>query len=99
MKKYYILMCSGECIAVNAKDKPTAFSIAAESLGYHDGIFEDDGEDGFDDFMENLNMCEWKDDEFRIIENYKLDGSDRCQYFPADTPYDLEVFTNLHLDR
>lgn len=92
-------MCSGECIEVQAIDKPDAFVLASKILGYYDGIYNEDDEDGFDDFMENLNMCEWKDDEFRIIENYKLDGKDRCQYYPADTPYDLELFANLQLTK
>lgn len=91
-------MCSGECIEVEAIDKPSAFAMASKILGYYDGIYDEDG-DGFDDFMVNLNMCEWKDDEFRIIENYKLDGNDRYQYHPADTPYDLELFANLQLTK
>ena len=56
---YYVLLVDGNCYKINAEDKITAWKILSEQLAY----------DSFDEFLDDLNICEWKENGSRFLQN------------------------------
>lgn len=84
--EYYIMMIDGSCVRVIASDKVTAFCKASDRLEY----------ESFDDFLTDINLCEWKDSENRIVESYS-DGKTHTVRLPIDSPYELMDYSKLNL--
>lgn len=96
---YYIMLVGGHCQVVSAPTKTDALVLAAQMFQFHydwEDLFDDDSE--FDNFIANVNYIEWKDDNYRHLENYMETAKNRrFQKFPSDTPYFLSEYINLKL--
>lgn len=80
MTTFFILMVDGQCLRIESESQHKAFDIASDRLGY-DSNFE---------FLDDLNLCEWKNEESRIIQDFANGGITK---FDIETPYQLEPYT------
>lgn len=88
---FFIMLTDARTIKVRASSLANAFDKAAIHFGYATNI-DDEEEFGWDDFLQNINMVEYKTPTERIIQNFKTDGLK--QICPVDTPYVLEKYTD-----
>lgn len=80
---YYLMTTAGECVHTKSIDKVSAFVKAAQLLDYD-----------FDDFLDNINIVEWKDSENRIVESYS-EGRTQTIRFPIYSEYQLKDYVNI----
>lgn len=81
MITFFFLMVDGQCIKVEAESLHKAFDIVPNKLGY-DSYFE---------FIDDLNLCEWKDGFARNVQDFANGGI--IHKFDVNTSYQLEPFT------
>lgn len=79
MTEFYALFVDGTCLKVKAETKPEALDMFFELLNYDD----------ISDFFDDLNLVEWKSQEFRFIYDYPNKNTLK---FPSNTPYQLESY-------
>lgn len=80
MTTFFILMVDGQCLRIDSESQHKAFDIASDRLGYESDF----------EFLDDLNLCEWKDDEFRYIQDF---ANGTITKFDVATPYQLESHT------
>lgn len=81
--KFYIMLIDGRCTSIIADDKVDAFIKASAHFAMD-----------FDDFLDDVNLCEWKDEENRILEAYNGQRY-QTERFPINSSYQLEEYENL----
>lgn len=79
---FYFLLTDSRCICVESDDYKSALFDAFNKFRYDD-YFE---------FIDDLNLVEWKDGTDRVILNY-ITGVKHT--FDRDSKYHLESFTNI----
>lgn len=89
---FYIMLTDARTIKVQANSLTNAFDKAAIQFGYATNIDDDEDESSWDEFLENINMVEYKTPTERIVQNFKTDGLK--QIFPVDSPYVLDKYTD-----
>lgn len=85
LTEYYIMTIDGRCFCFPAKDKVSAFCIAARQFEY----------ESFDEFLGDVNLCEWKDEEHRIVEWYSGNET-TTERFNVNSPYQLKEYCKLY---
>lgn len=88
---FYIMLTDARTIKVQANSLTNAFDKAAIHFGCATNI-DDEDESSWDEFLENINMVEYKTPTDRIVQNFKTDGLK--QIFPVDSPYVLDKYTD-----
>lgn len=88
---FYIMLTDARTIKVQANSLTNAFDKAAIHFGCATNI-DDEDESSWDEFLENINMVEYKTPTERIVQNFKTDGLK--QIFPVDSPYVLDKYTD-----
>lgn len=88
---FYIMLCDARTIKVQANSLTNAFDKAAIQFGYATNI-DDDEDASWDDFLQNINMVEYKTPTERIIQNFKTGGIK--QIYQVDSPYVLDKYTD-----
>ena len=84
--EYYIMLVDGRCSKITASNKIEAFAVAYDMFGYED----------FDEFLNDVNLAEYKTETHRVVENYM---SKESALFDVDTPYELDEYTKLNLSK
>lgn len=88
---FYIMLTDARTIKVQASSISNAFDKAAIHFGYATNI-DDDEDASWDEFLQNINMVEYKTPTERIIQNFKTGGLK--QIYQVDSPYVLEKYTD-----
>ncbi len=89
---FYIMLTDAKTIKVQANSLTNAFDKAAVQFGYATNIYDDE-DAGWDEFLQNINMVEYKTPTERIVQNFKADDGVK-QIYPVDSPYVLDKYTD-----
>lgn len=85
---FFVMLTDARCIKVQASKLSEALDKASVAFGYSANT---DDEEGWDRFLDDINIVEYKTQSNRIRHNYKYGEP---EVYPLDTPYTLEKFTD-----
>ena len=85
MNDSYIMMIDGKCLHILAVDRITAYISMADQLNI-----------SFDQFLNDINICEYKNSQHRIVEWFN-DGKIDSVKFDRNTPFELAEYCNTKI--